>query len=290
MTEPPSKRARRTDSSAMWDENDSGRRSPEQFNEPFRPNRNRDRGDRATQPTEPRRRSRSRDKDYRRRDRSYSREKDDRKRPDDRKGRDRDQDRERERDVNGRVRDRDVRSISRDRHRNRKEDREFSSRKERRRTRSRSPVRENHATRPRTPPRGARARDRSPVERNPPGGARSTKPPSDRSTKPTGIDDASERKKTQERGTNGGLANDVASTTAPKEKTKSGGDAMAIDDDEDPEIVAMRNAMGFAGFKSTKNTKIPGNNVGEVRKEKKAEYRQYMNRVGGFNRPLSPSR
>lgn len=48
--------------------------------------------------------------------------------------------------------------------------------------------------------------------------------------------------------------------------------------------------MGFAVFKSTKNTKVPGNDVYMVRKEKKTEYRQYMNRVGGFNRPLSPSR
>ncbi len=48
--------------------------------------------------------------------------------------------------------------------------------------------------------------------------------------------------------------------------------------------------MGFAGFASTKNTKVKGNDVSGVRKEKKTEYRQYMNRVGGFNRPLSPSR
>ena len=49
--------------------------------------------------------------------------------------------------------------------------------------------------------------------------------------------------------------------------------------------------MGFTGFKSTKNTKVPGNDkLYAVKKEKKAEYRQYMNRTGGFNRPLSPSR
>lgn len=59
-------------------------------------------------------------------------------------------------------------------------------------------------------------------------------------------------------------------------------------DQDDPE--AMMNAvMGFGGFKSTKNMKVPGNNWYGVRKEKKTEYRQYMNRVGGFNRPLSPS-
>ena len=60
--------------------------------------------------------------------------------------------------------------------------------------------------------------------------------------------------------------------------------------DEDPEIVEMRKMMGFSGFRSTKQTKVPGNNVYGVRKEKKTEYRQYMNRIGGFNRPLSPSR
>lgn len=60
--------------------------------------------------------------------------------------------------------------------------------------------------------------------------------------------------------------------------------------DSDPETAEMRKAMGFTGFKSTKNTKVKGNNVYGIRKEKKTEYRQYMNRVGGFNRPLSPSR
>ena len=48
--------------------------------------------------------------------------------------------------------------------------------------------------------------------------------------------------------------------------------------------------MGFSTFKSTQNTKVPGNNIYGVRKERKTEYRQYMNRVGGFNRPLSPTR
>ncbi|KAJ5248880.1 hypothetical protein N7468_000331 [Penicillium chermesinum] len=52
----------------------------------------------------------------------------------------------------------------------------------------------------------------------------------------------------------------------------------------------MRKRMGFSRFRSTKNTKVPGNQIYGVRKEKKVEYRQYMNRSGGFNRPLSPSR
>jgi len=59
---------------------------------------------------------------------------------------------------------------------------------------------------------------------------------------------------------------------------------------EDDGMDAMQAMLGFGGFGTTKNQKVLGNNVGAVRKEKKTEYRQYMNRVGGFNRPLSPSR
>jgi U4/U6.U5 tri-snRNP-associated protein 3 len=60
--------------------------------------------------------------------------------------------------------------------------------------------------------------------------------------------------------------------------------------DEDDEDALLRTIMGFSTFRSTQNTKVPGNNIYGVRKEKKTEYRQYMNRVGGFNRPLSPTR
>ena len=59
----------------------------------------------------------------------------------------------------------------------------------------------------------------------------------------------------------------------------------------DDDTWEMAKVMGFAGFKSTKNTKVPGNakNYG-VRHDKQMEARQYMNRQGGFNRPLSPGR
>ena len=60
-----------------------------------------------------------------------------------------------------------------------------------------------------------------------------------------------------------------------------------VEDDGLDDMAAM---MGFGGFGTTKNKKVIGNNMGTVRKEKKTEYRQYMNRQGGFNRPLSPSR
>ncbi|KAI0108621.1 hypothetical protein GGR51DRAFT_514440 [Nemania sp. FL0031] len=70
-------------------------------------------------------------------------------------------------------------------------------------------------------------------------------------------------------------------------------DAMDEDDDlavEDDGMSAMQAMMGFGGFGTTKGQKVAGNNAGAVYKAKKTEYRQYMNRVGGFNRPLSPGR
>lgn len=76
-------------------------------------------------------------------------------------------------------------------------------------------------------------------------------------------------------------------------RTRDGGEPMDEDENLDVEDDGMGNMaamMGFGGFGSTKGKKVVGNNVGAVRKEKKTEYRQYMNRVGGFNRPLSPSR
>ncbi|KAK5037135.1 hypothetical protein LTR13_004940 [Exophiala sideris] len=67
-------------------------------------------------------------------------------------------------------------------------------------------------------------------------------------------------------------------------RTTANGDTMAVD--EDDEDAALRKLMGFTTFKTTQNTKVPGNQIYGVRKEKKTQYRQYMNRVGGFNRPL----
>jgi U4/U6.U5 tri-snRNP-associated protein 3 len=85
---------------------------------------------------------------------------------------------------------------------------------------------------------------------------------------------------------------------APREviKNEETPDVEMKEDEQRPEDVdddtwELMYTMGFAGFKSTKNRKVPGNdkNYG-VRKDKQMEARQYMNRQGGFNRPLSPSR
>lgn len=53
-----------------------------------------------------------------------------------------------------------------------------------------------------------------------------------------------------------------------------------------PEEQEMLRTMGFCGFDTTKGKKVEGNNVGEVHVILKRKYRQYMNRKGGFNRPL----
>lgn len=72
-------------------------------------------------------------------------------------------------------------------------------------------------------------------------------------------------------------------------KSKVKNEDMDVGEEEDETEAQMRKLMGFSNFRSTKNTKVPGNDkLYAVRKEKKTEYRQYMNRTGGFNRPLSP--
>jgi U4/U6.U5 tri-snRNP-associated protein 3 len=48
----------------------------------------------------------------------------------------------------------------------------------------------------------------------------------------------------------------------------------------------MMKLMGFAGFDSTKGKHIGGNDVSAVHHVVVRKYRQYMNRRGGFNRPL----
>lgn len=48
----------------------------------------------------------------------------------------------------------------------------------------------------------------------------------------------------------------------------------------------MAAMMGFGGFGTTKNKKVAGNAAGAAEVKKERTWRQYMNRKGGFNRPL----
>ncbi|KAK2190278.1 hypothetical protein NP493_79g02013 [Ridgeia piscesae] len=53
-----------------------------------------------------------------------------------------------------------------------------------------------------------------------------------------------------------------------------------------PDEVEMMRVMGFAGFDTTKGKHVSGNDVYVANIVHKRKYRQYMNRRGGFNRPL----
>lgn len=46
--------------------------------------------------------------------------------------------------------------------------------------------------------------------------------------------------------------------------------------------------MGFCNFDSTKGKHVIGNAAYVANVVKQRKYRQYMNRRGGFNRPLDP--
>lgn len=90
---------------------------------------------------------------------------------------------------------------------------------------------------------------------------------------------------------------DVDSNYTAKKNSKGKKDKVeqALEDDDeiiiaDDGMAAMQAMMGFGSFGTTHQKKVLGNDVSAVRKEKKTEYRQYMNRIGGFNRPLSPPR
>lgn len=53
------------------------------------------------------------------------------------------------------------------------------------------------------------------------------------------------------------------------------------------EEIEMMKTMGFASFDTTKGKKVDGSvNAYAINVSQKRKYRQYMNRKGGFNRPL----
>jgi len=60
-------------------------------------------------------------------------------------------------------------------------------------------------------------------------------------------------------------------------------DTMDVTNADDEAMAAM---MGFGGFGTTKGKEVEGNQTGAVFVKKQRTWRQYMNRRGGFNRPL----
>jgi U4/U6.U5 tri-snRNP-associated protein 3 len=65
-------------------------------------------------------------------------------------------------------------------------------------------------------------------------------------------------------------------------------DPAAIEGKSEEEIEMMK-LMGFSGFDTTKGKRVEGaSNAYAIHIQQKRRYRQYMNRKGGFNRPLDP--
>lgn len=68
-----------------------------------------------------------------------------------------------------------------------------------------------------------------------------------------------------------------------QQKQKENGEEVDVNEDE----IEMMKMMGIpVGFDSTKGKPVPGADVSGVRAVTKRQPRQYMNRRGGFNRPL----
>lgn len=61
-------------------------------------------------------------------------------------------------------------------------------------------------------------------------------------------------------------------------------------DDFVEEMEDVASLMGFGSFGSTKGKHVKGAKGGGTKIEKETEYRRYMNREKGSNRPLSPTR
>ncbi|KAK7808217.1 hypothetical protein U0070_016942, partial [Myodes glareolus] len=79
------------------------------------------------------------------------------------------------------------------------------------------------------------------------------------------------------RGIAEGAAQDPHTEDAPEEDLEG----------KTEEEIEMMKLMGFASFDSTKGKKVDGSvNAYAINVSQKRKYRQYMNRKGGFNRPL----
>lgn len=211
-------------------------------------------------------------------------------------------DRDRDRD---RVRERDR---DRDRDRERRRDRDDRDHRDRRSKRSHTPdlPRSRHArSRTRSPDRyrsrsHTLSRSRSPDDRSHRRRHHHHRTPSPESRKrhrrESAPDDERERQKAVSDFVDG-IAKEQQKQKRPSdngsggeaEEDKGGGGGGEVGPNED-EIEMMR-MMGIpVGFDSTKGKHVPGADVSGVRAVSKRQPRQYMNRRGGFNRPLPAER
>ncbi|GFT79909.1 hypothetical protein NPIL_607951 [Nephila pilipes] len=157
------------------------------------------------------------------------------------------------------VRSRSRSPARRERHRSRSRERERDhERRQRGRYRSRSPS-----------PR--RRRSRSPIRRR--SRSRSWSPPRNRRSRSGSRGRGEQPKEAPKRA----VSKFLMERTPITDKDLEG----KTDEEKD-----MMKIMGFGNFDSTKGKHVPGNVAYGVHVIHKRKYRQYMNRKGGFNRPL----
>mmetsp|Transcript_13300 Transcript_13300/g.56196 ORF Transcript_13300/g.56196 Transcript_13300/m.56196 type:complete len:199 (+) Transcript_13300:288-884(+) len=84
----------------------------------------------------------------------------------------------------------------------------------------------------------------------------------------------------------------TAAAPPPPPAAAAPGAVAADDAGIDPEEAEMMALMGFGGFGSTQGKQVddPNSNASAVHKKTTRRARQYMNRPGGFNRPLPDER
>ncbi|KAL0681881.1 hypothetical protein Bca4012_048728 [Brassica carinata] len=199
--------------------------------------------------------------------------------------RERDSDRRRDRDDRDRRRDRDDRDADRERDRERDRDRGLRSKK----SRSRTP--DHHARPPRhaRSPERYRSRSRSiDRDRNRHHRRRTPSPsPSRKRPRESSVDDERNRKKAAS-----DSVHEIAKEPAKKnDKQPSGGGEAAEEEGMDVNEIEMMKMLGIpTGFDSTKGKHVEGADVSGIRAVTKRQPRQYMNRRGGFNRPLPAER
>ncbi|GBC00932.1 hypothetical protein RclHR1_04000013 [Rhizophagus clarus] len=178
-------------------------------------------------------------------------------------------------DYHDRRRSRSPLGRDRDRDRDKYDRRERRSRSPHGRDRDRIRDRDRRDRR-RTPERSSRhrSRSRSPISKRDRGSPRGSERERDRK------DDRHDRDRKIRSRSRSPRKEDLSNV--PESSNSS---LMNIDPDEDPEHALMK-AMGIAGFNTTKGKKVAGNDAAAVSIKKQRQYRQYMNRRGGFNRPL----
>lgn len=129
-----------------------------------------------------------------------------------------------------------------------------------------------------------RERDDRRDSRHHPSDRPNSRAPEDNVTRPEDKSRAGERDTPRSAEPSGSGATQSSSVKIDSAENESGeeGESMDVEDTEQ-DMMAL---MGFGGFDSTKGKPVVGNQEGAVNIKKQRTWRQYMNRRGGFNRPL----